>query len=394
MYERMHHPVFEKFEVLTSSEISPEFHYGFLGEVIQKSFDDGVAAVLGLQPVIYPAGGIRSGDYPRLNEEYIEWIDVLETAIAATRSFTIIELGAGYGRWLVRAALAVKRCHGDLPIKLIGVEAEPTHFHWLKQHLRNNGIDPDEHELIEAAVDEKDGEVFFHVGKPDEWYGQAIAEHANAASESVRKVRAVSPSSILSSLDSVDLIDLDVQGAEFIVLRGAISALNEKVKRVHIGTHGHDIELELRTLFRQNGWYKLNDYSCQSTEATPWGDVVFNDGVQTWINPRLSPVQPTTGALNHLQEVLETSERREARLKLNLNSLQQENGQLRASLAQSQQDAAQLRTGLEQSQHKNRQVQAEAAHLQSVISAMESSGFWKLSQACLRLKRAVGFKSE
>ena len=306
----------------------------------------------GLPAAIHAPGEIRSGDYPGLSEEYIEWIDVLETAIAATRSFTMIELGAGYGRWLVRAALAVKRYHGDLPIKLIGVEAEPTHFRWLKQHLRDNGIDPDEHELIEAAVDEHDGEVFFHVGKPDEWYGQAIAAHANAASESIQKVRAVSLSGILSPLDSVDLIDLDVQGAEFVVLRGAISALNDKVKRVHIGTHSHDIELELRTLFRQNGWYKLNDYTCQSTEATPWGDVTFNDGVQTWINPRQLPVQPTTMALNHLQEVLATSERREAQLRQDLDSLQQENGQLRASLAQSQQDGGQLRTSLAQSQEE------------------------------------------
>lgn len=39
---------FEKFEILTSSEISPEFHYGFLGQVSQKSFDDGILTVLGL----------------------------------------------------------------------------------------------------------------------------------------------------------------------------------------------------------------------------------------------------------------------------------------------------------------------------------------------------------
>ena len=392
MNKRMHHPVFGKFEILTSSEISPEFHYGFLGELIRKSFDDGLATVLGLPAVIYPSGGMRTGNCPRLSEEYIEWIDVLETAVVATQAFTIIELGAGYGRWLVRAALAVKRYHGDLPIKLIGVEAEPTHFRWLKQHLRDNGIDPDEHELIEAAVDEKDGEVLFHVGKPDEWYGQAIAEHANAASESIQKVRAVSLSSILSPLDSVDLIDLDVQGAEFVVLRGAMPALNEKVKRVHIGTHGHDIELELRTLFRQNGWYKLNDYACQSNETTPWGDIAFCDGVQTWVNPRRSPVQPTTTALSHLQQVLATSERREAQVRRDLDSLQQENVQLQASLEQLRRDSAQLRTDLEQSQEENDQLQAEAARLQSVIAAMGSSRFWKLRQTSLRLKRAVGIK--
>jgi hypothetical protein len=77
-----------------------------------------------------------------------------------------------------------------------------------------------------------------------------------------------------------------------------------------------------------------------------------------------------------------------------VNSLQQENGQLRVSLEQSQEHGAQLRTSLEQSQQKNGQLRATAAHLQSVIAAMESSKLWKLRQASLRLKRAVGIKSE
>jgi phage gp16-like protein len=60
----------------------------------------------------------------------------------------------------------------------------------------------------------------------------------------------------------------------------------------------------------------------------------------------------------------------------------------------SQQNGAQLLTSLEQSQQKNGQLQVEAAHLKAVIAAMESSQFWKLRQALLRLKRAVGFESE
>src|ERR1700740_3178360 len=115
----MHHPIFEKFDVLSSSEVAPEFHYGFLGEVRRTSFEDMLTTALGLEPIVYAAGQIRRGDCPKLGEEYFEWIDVLETVVAATEFFTMIELGAGYGRWLVRAALAVKRYHGNLPIKLI-----------------------------------------------------------------------------------------------------------------------------------------------------------------------------------------------------------------------------------------------------------------------------------
>src|SRR5215208_802824 len=47
--------------------------------------------------------------YPIFDEEYFEWIDILETAAAATDRYVMIELGAGYGRWSVRAALAAAR---------------------------------------------------------------------------------------------------------------------------------------------------------------------------------------------------------------------------------------------------------------------------------------------
>jgi hypothetical protein len=86
----------------------------------------------------------------------------------------------------------------------------------------------------------------------------------------------------------VDLIDLDVQGTELIVLSSAVEQLSQKVKRVHIGTHGEEIESGLRTLFQNLGWTKLNDYACGSESETPWGVIKFGDGVQTWINPKLT----------------------------------------------------------------------------------------------------------
>ena len=81
----------------------------------------------------------------------------------------------------------------------------------------------------------------------------------------IQRVKAITLKQVLDGLDHVDLIDLDVQGAELVVLRSAIGELDKKVKRVHIGTHGHDIEHGLRELFRQHGWYKANDY-CSAVE--------------------------------------------------------------------------------------------------------------------------------
>jgi FkbM family methyltransferase len=252
---------------------------------------------------------------PALSEDFLEWVAVLESVVDSTGSFVMVELGAGWGRWLVNAAVALKQLDPDRPFRLVGVEAEPTHFEWLGRHFRDNGIDPEEHTLVKAAVDEKDGWVRFQRGEPSAWYGQSIerddpesklsgpvsrlirwtrntAANRLAIGRDVRKVRrsrAVSLTTLLEPLDVVDLIDADVQGVEADVFEAAAEGLARKVRRVHIGTHGRDNERRLRSLFERLGWECRFDYAGDTENDTPWGPLVFEDGMQSWINPALRP---------------------------------------------------------------------------------------------------------
>jgi FkbM family methyltransferase len=251
--------------------------------------------------------------YPRFDEEYFEWIDLLEAVAAANGRFTMVELGAGWGRWLINAAAAARQC-GVTEFSLVGVEAEPTHFHWMQQHFHDNDVDPEVHTLINAAVSPAGGSVRFHVGDPSAWYGQAIdmnQPHVERPTR-LRKVRsllelrqnstelpiveeptdrrivevpAITLSAILGELEFVDLADLDIQGAEADVLESAEELLSSKVNRVHIGTHSEENEARLRALFGRLGWEKLNDYASGAEVETPWGAIEFQDGVQTWRNP-------------------------------------------------------------------------------------------------------------
>jgi hypothetical protein len=103
--------------------------------------------------------------------------------------------------------------------------------------------------------------------------------------------------SLLDRLLVVDLIDLDVQGAEFEVLEAAAEALDRRVKRIHIGTHGRNIEAALRSLFGRPGWKCRNLFPCHSSVATDWGLISFQDGVQTWLNPTFSSSATEAGIL-------------------------------------------------------------------------------------------------
>lgn len=111
--------------------------------------------------------------------------------------------------------------------------------------------------------------------------------------------------------------------------------------------------------------------------------VSFGDGVQTWINPRLSQVEPTTTELNRLQWMLSELEKKEQQQWLNLQRLKQE----KQTLETEQQIPKVAALEMEQEIPK-------VAALEDRIAAMESSKFWKLRNTWFRIKRALGLKGE
>lgn len=269
-----HHAVFHKFRCW-EGVVPKGYHPNFLGVMTRTAFFKQFSTDL--------EGQYWKGSYPGLDDQYLEWIDLLEAVTHAENEFVMMELGAGWGPWTANAAAAVRQ-HSRLPCRLIAVEAEPTHFEYLKQHLQENGVDLNQCQLIQAAVADRDGRVGFYTGEtsfggPTDWYGQFIGGPT--------EVEAVSLDSLLRPLEKVDLIDLDVQGVELDVLQSAAGQVNQKVKRVHIGTHSEMIEIGLRSLFALLGWKKIWDYPCGTVQETPWGEISFEDGVQTWVNPSL-----------------------------------------------------------------------------------------------------------
>ena len=170
---RRHHPIFEEFRPYSGME-SGGYEVDFVGTK---------TALKHLHPDAIGNIGEVKTEIPSVSEEYFEWIDALMSVRSARKSYTAVELGAGYGRWGVRCGLAA-RDRGVPKIKLIFAEPEPAHLVWLKEHVAENGFRGDEVQLIDGAVSNEDGTVGFYVGLPDsfdedtprQWFGQAIAQ--------------------------------------------------------------------------------------------------------------------------------------------------------------------------------------------------------------------------
>jgi FkbM family methyltransferase len=321
---RAHHPVISRFRGFRG-QVPANCRADFLGTAQRLQFTKGLDERIGPRGVRTREGDELLGpaefdekylDSPEFDEEYFEWIDLLESVVAAQGSYTMLDLGAGFGRWSVRAAFAVRQYHGILPYRLVAVEAEPTVFEWMKLHYRDNGLDPARHTLIHAAVTQAPGEVFFYVGGPrggpfdltaDAWYGQSVTKDYELAEPSQpdeiyqgrttlrhrsgwRSIRvpSVTLASLLEGLGQVDLIDLDIEGQELPVIGSAIAGLNAQVKRLHIGTHDKEIEDGIRHLLSGEGWSCSADYSLFSRTETAYGTINFENGVQSWVNPRFT----------------------------------------------------------------------------------------------------------
>lgn len=286
-----HHNVFYNFQCW-SGNVPANVRVNFLGVTTRDEFL--------LNPERADARYVVT-QYPTPGQMYFEWIDLLESVVAAKNHFTMIELGAGFGRWLVNSYFALQE-YSQLPCTLIGVEAEPTHYNWMELHFKDNGIDPADHQLINAAVSEQDGIVWFLTGSPNQCYGQQIVS-APRLKQRLRylmrkinkhqtlrpqKIKSVELNSLLESLTTVDFLDLDIQGAEFVVLNAAVEQLDKKVRKVHTETHNRKVEKNLRNMFGSLGWKSIYDFAFDSKAQTEWGEVSFQGGgLQTWLNPKL-----------------------------------------------------------------------------------------------------------
>ncbi len=297
------HPIFEKFTPF-SGVVPADCEVDFIGTLGHRDYvssdPPGTERMIALETQAF-------------DNEYFEWIDVLESVDQCGATYTMLEIGAGYGRWACRAALAARQ-RGVAKIRIGAVEGEPAHARWLENHLKLNGLSDDEMKVYACAVGAESGSAMFTIGTattepeadPRTWYGQRLVQvplaritpdggdryfgHEVFVRRNGSRLIEVSVkplAEVLADFGRVDLIDFDIQGEELAAISSAIDLMDGQVARIHIGTHTLEIEAGLRELLSAHGWHCRYDFSLNAEHATPYGNMLFEDGVQSWVNPRL-----------------------------------------------------------------------------------------------------------
>jgi FkbM family methyltransferase len=253
-------------------------------------------------------------DYPlaaNFHSGGFEWAGALRAVLDATTDLTVVELGAGWGPWLVALARAA-HLRGIRNVRLVGVEGSKEHFEYMRSHFADNGLDPGQHTLHHAIVGPVDGEAYFPIlTYPSEMYGSAPSlsqekreprgvtrrflgrlglrrpPATGPSLEGMERVNCISLPTLLRPLNRVDLVHFDIQGGEYEVILSARQVLKEKVKRLVIGTHSRSIEQNLFDELASQSWVLEDEHSCGFRQDGQKMNLC-RDGHQAWRNPDLA----------------------------------------------------------------------------------------------------------
>jgi hypothetical protein len=272
------------------------------------------------------------GEYLELSRPTLEdldfWFEAADWILAAREArerFVMVTLGALHGYQAV-GSFRTLQVLNPLPCKLVAVEPIPENMDRVRLHMRDNGIDPDEHWLLQTVISDRNEPAFFPIGSPGLGAQNCIATNEPAARQGyfdlftdqgqvkealanillrnttglkrelipgqpfigeIKPVSSITLRDILSPFDRVDLIESDIQESEILVFPPFMDLLKKKARRIHIATHGASVHERLVRLFKDEGWEIVFCYEPDSQFETPIGALRTNDGVLSVRNPGL-----------------------------------------------------------------------------------------------------------
>ncbi len=286
--------VFDRFRNIPK-QAQPGFLVDYLGvRTRPESLASHVRALAGtVQGIPVP------GDW---HAEAVEHIGLIKSVLDAKGAYRVMELGAGWGPWLVAGAAAARHL-GITEIHMLGVEADSGHHASLRQHLQDNGFDPDRHTLLKAAVGATAGKARFpKVHDSANQWGARPTQGDNASDTAylssvmgeakieMEEVDLLAINDLLARQPSWDLVHIDVQGWEADICRAGMQQLGERAKRVIVGTHSRKLDGEVMEMFHHAGWTLEHEKPTQmryNRAAEKLESMTWADGAQIWKNQKI-----------------------------------------------------------------------------------------------------------
>ena len=206
--------------------------------------------------------------WPVMDEEYLEWIDVLESARASAgqRQLAMAEVGVVNGAWLARGAKAWTRMLGNFG----------TVNNNLNQRCTLVGVDelPREEAILQHLSKNLPGNCKVSV------LSSRLGDPGNP--KLLDLLDAATSSSVIW-----DLLDLDCQGCELGVISLETSKLLQRARRLHISTHSRFIHQEVIQRLRETGWQIFTHYLPRSVgRSDVYGPIAMDDGHVSAISTR------------------------------------------------------------------------------------------------------------
>lgn len=219
-----------------------------------------------------------------------EWAAALRAVDFARGSFTMAELGCGWGCWINNTGVAAKR--KGLRVHLTGVEGDEGHVAFAREACAVNGFTQDEVTLHRGIAAPTQGTALFPRQSGGEWglepvFNATPAQRAEAVAEGTHDELPMIPMSQIANLP-LDLLHMDIQGGEAQLAEESIDLLNARVRYMVIGTHSRSIEGRLFDLLLSHGW-RLEMERPAIISVAGDGPTTLVDGVQGWRNMALLP---------------------------------------------------------------------------------------------------------
>ncbi len=213
----------------------------------------------------------------------------------ATDTFRVIELGCGWGCWLLNTGVAA-RSRGLKP-SLIGAEGDLGHVKFAQRACKENGFDEAQAKIHRRIVGPKHGIALFpkQDTSGEQWNLQAIFNATNAQIKAAERsgkfdvLEIVTLADFIDKGELIDLLHMDIQGVEADFVENCISTMNDVVCYTVIGTHSRQIEGRIFKVMIENGWVLEVERPGILNLVGATVDMRV-DGVQGWRNPRLRPL--------------------------------------------------------------------------------------------------------